>query len=82
MNWQKQSGANKMSAIQFSIFVSIFCLGTWGLIVGGIEEYAKEIFLGMIAPLLIGIGSIFLLSIANQKSPENVNRVMVKSFIV
>ena len=82
MNWQKQSGANKMSAIQFSIFVSIFCLGTWGLIVGGIEEYAKEIFLGMIAPLFIGIGSIFLLSIANQKSPEYVNRVMVKSFIV
>jgi len=71
-----------MSAIQFSIFISVFCLGTWGLIVGGMEEFAKEIFLGMIAPLLMGVGSIFLISIANQKSPENVNSVMVKLFII
>lgn len=68
-----------MSTIQFLIFLGVFCLGTWGLIVGGIG-YTKEIFLGMIAPLIIGIMSIILLSIAHQKSSEKVNKIMIKLF--
>lgn len=46
---------------------------------GGIG-YTKEIFLGMIAPLIIGVISILLLAIAHQKSPEQVNKIMIKMF--
>ncbi len=67
------------SLVHFLIFVTVFCLGTWGLIVGGIG-YAKEIFLGMIAPLLIGTVSISFLFNSHQKAPENVTKVMIKSF--
>ena len=68
-----------MSTIQFLIFLGVFCLGTLGLIVGSIG-YTKEIFLGMIAPLIIGIMSIIQLSIAHQKSSEKVNKIMIKLF--
>ncbi len=55
-------------------------MGTWGLIAGGMMQYAREIFLGMIAPLIIGVISIVYLSIVHKKSPEKVTSVIVKSF--
>ena len=55
-------------------------MGTWGLIAGGMMQYAKEIFLGMIAPLIIGVISIVYLSIVHKNSPEKVTSVIVKSF--
>lgn len=71
-----------MSAIQFSILLVVFCLGTWGLIVIGMMDFAKEIFLGMIVPLIIGVLSILSISIVHKKSPEKVTNVMIKSFAV
>ena len=71
-----------MSAIQFSIFIGVFCLGTWGLIAGGMMQYAKEIFLGMIAPLIIGVISITYISIINKKTPGKVTNVLYKSFAI
>ncbi len=69
-----------MSTIKFSIYISVFCIGTWGLIVGGMDQYFKEIFLGMIAPLVIGILSIVYIDDVQKKSPEKVTNVMLKTF--
>tara|TARA_B100001964_G_scaffold63079_1_gene71849 strand:- start:337 stop:693 length:357 start_codon:yes stop_codon:yes gene_type:complete len=66
--------------VQFLIYISVFCIGTWGLIVGGLEQFAKEIFLGMIAPLIVGIISILVLSEKNKKNPGNVTNVLIQSF--
>lgn len=71
----------EMSAIKFSIFISIFCLGTFGLLVSGMEHYFMEIFLGMIAPLIIGIISIYLISDIQKKSPEKVTNILLKTFV-
>lgn len=80
MNWLKPSGVNNMSTIQFLIYLSVFCIGTWGLIVGVLDQFAKEIFLGMMAPLIVGIISILVLSAMHKKSPERVTNVLIKSF--
>ncbi|MFQ6678601.1 MAG: hypothetical protein ACE5D0_09830 [Fidelibacterota bacterium] len=71
-----------MSAIKFAIFISLFCLGTFGLIVGGMESNYREIFLGMIAPLIIGIVSILFISDVQKKSPEKVTNILIKTFLV
>lgn len=69
-----------MSTIQFLIYLSVFCIGTWGLIVGVLDQFAKEIFLGMMAPLIVGIISILVLLAMHKKSPERVTNVLIKSF--
>lgn len=69
-----------MPPVKFLIYITVFCIGTWGLIVGGLEQFAIEIFLGMIAPLIVGIISIFVLSAIHKKSPERVTNVLIKSF--
>ena len=68
-----------VSLVQFLIFVGVFCLGTWGLIVGGIG-FAKEVFLGMMAPLFAGVVSMTLFYNTHKKSPENVTKMMIKTF--
>lgn len=79
MSWLKLYGVNKMSVIHFSIFLGVFCLGTWGLVVGGVG-HAKEIFLGMVAPLTIGVLSMILLNNTHQRTPEKVNKFMITLF--
>ncbi len=71
----------KMSSIKFSVYISVFCLGTWGFIAGGMEQYFKEIFLGMIAPLIIGVISILFISNVQKKSPEKVTNILLKTFM-
>jgi hypothetical protein len=70
-----------MTAIKFSIYISVFCLGTFGLIAGGMEQYFKEIFLGMISPLVIGVLSIFYIDGIQKKSPEKMTNVILKMFV-
>lgn len=71
----------RMTAIKFSIYISVFCLGTFGLIAGGMEQYFKEIFLGMISPLVIGVLSIFYIDDIQKKSPEKLTNVILKMFV-
>jgi len=69
-----------MSSTKFSVYISVFCFGSWGLIAGGMEQYITEIFLGMIAPLIIGVASIIYISGIHKNSPEKVTNVMSKTF--
>lgn len=71
----------RMSSIKFSVYISVFCLGTWGLIAGGIEQYFKEIFIGMIAPLIIGVVSVLYISYIQKKSQEKLTNILLKAFM-
>lgn len=58
----------------------LFCLGTWGMLAGGIG-YRLEIFLGMIAPLTIGMISMAILFHQHQNHSTKLTSVLIKLFI-
>ena len=58
-------------------------LGIAGLISGILyQQYVNEIFLGMIAPLVVGIVSIQISKNVYQKSPEKLTTSLTKSFFI
>ena len=50
------------------MYISMVCVGTWGLLSAGLPEYGKEIFLGMFLPWIIS-----LISISKTHSVYNIN---------
>ena len=50
------------------IYISMVCVGTWGLLSAAFPDYVKEIFLGMVLPWLIS-----LISIVKTRSVYNLN---------
>ena len=50
------------------MYISMVCVGTWGLLSAGIPDYGKEIFLGMFLPWIIS-----LISISKTHSVYNIN---------
>jgi hypothetical protein len=60
-----------------------FCIGLWGITSNLLyEDYIIEIFLGMIAPLLIGVFSIMTTTAKFKKEPENLTKAMTKNFFI
>ena len=54
--------------MKLNMYISMFCVGTWGLLSAGLPEYGKEIFLGMVLPWLVS-----LISISKTHSVYNIN---------
>ena len=50
------------------MYISMVCVGTWGLLSAGFPEYGKEIFLGMFLPWIIS-----LISISKTHSVYNID---------
>ena len=54
--------------MKLTIYISMVCVGTWGLLSAAFPDYVKEIFLGMVLPWLIS-----LISIVKTRSVYNLN---------
>ena len=67
----------------FAIFLIFLCFGSW-LFVSKVffEEYFIEIFLGMVAPLIIGLISVFKIKSIFLNFPQKLTSFMIKSFVV
>jgi len=52
--------------MKLTIYISMACVGTWGLLSAALPDYVKEIFLGMVIPW-----SISLISIVKTRSVYN-----------
>jgi len=44
--------------MKLTIYISMACVGTWGLLSAALPDYVKEIFLGMVMPWSISLISI------------------------
>ena len=69
--------------MKFIISIIILGLGISGLIGGVVfPEFFKEIFIGMIAPLLVTMFSIIWIKNVFKTHPEKITVVMTKSFFI
>lgn len=68
--------------MKFIISISLLCLGSWGLLSGlFFPDYSTEIFLGMIAPLLVGTITVPIMKKTHITDPNNLTRFMMKGFL-
>jgi hypothetical protein len=69
--------------MKYILSIIFLGLGLAGLISGMMyQKYVNEIFLGMIAPLVVGIISIQISKNVFQKSPEKLTAALTKSFLI
>ncbi|NQT98286.1 MAG: hypothetical protein HQ562_11145 [Candidatus Marinimicrobia bacterium] len=67
--------------MKFIIYLSLFCLGSWGLLSGLIPQpVAVEIFWGMLGPWLVGIVTILLAQHIFRQKPQDLTKLMITSF--
>lgn len=69
--------------MKFIISIIILGLGISGLVGGAVfPQYIKEIFIGMIAPLLVAIFSIAWIKNVFKADPGKITATMTKSFFI
>ena len=65
------------------IYMFFFTLGSWGLAAGlFFPAFRWEMFLGMIAPLAVGVCTIIYITSIYTKTPERTTNAMTKAFMV
>lgn len=63
-------------------YIIVFCVGSWGVVsLIFVPQAGTEIFLGMIAPLLLASGTIMLVERTYRKQPKRLTSLMTKAFI-
>jgi hypothetical protein len=68
--------------MKFIFAILILGLGIAGLIGGSLyPQYISEIFLGMLAPLLVSIISILQINNVGKKDPQKITAAITKSFL-
>ena len=67
--------------MKFSFFLTLFCFGAWGILARLIPGYTGEIFTGMIAPLLVGVTTVLIVTHTHNKEPRRVTNLLVKALI-
>lgn len=73
----------KTGQMKFIISIIILGLGISGLVGGAVfPQYIKEIFIGMIAPLLVTIFSIAWIKHVSKADPGKITATMTKSFFI
>lgn len=73
----------KTGQMKFIISIIILGLGISGLVGGAVfPQYIKEIFIGMIAPLLVAIFSIAWIKNVFKADPGKITATMTKSFFI
>lgn len=69
--------------MKFIISILILGLGISGLVSGTVfPQYIKEIFIGMVAPLLVTIFSIAWIKHVSKADPGKITATMTKSFFI
>ena len=69
--------------MKFIVYMVLIGLGIVGLVGGTLyNNYLSEIFLGMVAPLLLSIVSILWSDSSFKKSPQHLTNTLIKSFIM
>ena len=69
--------------MKYILSIILLGLGIAGLLSGLIyKQFVNEIFLGMIAPLVVGIFSIQISNKVFEKSPEKLTATLSKSFLI
>ena len=68
--------------MKLNMYISMFCVGTWGLLSAGLPEYGKEIFLGMVLPWLISLISISKTHFVYNINPEKLIKHMTTAMLM
>lgn len=68
--------------MKFILYTILVGFGLAGILGGTfVSSYSNEIFLGMIAPLLLSIVSILWYETSVKKSPQQLTNTLIKTFI-
>ena len=62
-------------------YILVSCVGSWGLVSWMVPKAVVEIFLGMLIPLLLGIGTIVLVKRTYQKDARRLTALLTKAFV-
>ncbi len=62
------------------IYLSLFCLGSWGLLAIFFPAYITEIFLGLLIPWLMGLFTLGTVERIYERHPEKLTAFMMKAF--
>ena len=68
--------------VKLTIYISMACVGTWGLLSAALPDYIKEIFLGMVLPWLISLISISITHSIYSINPEKLIKNMTKALLI
>jgi len=62
-------------------YIVVLCVGSWGFVSWMVPNAVVEIFLGMLIPLLLAIGSIVLVERTYRKDATRLTSLMTKAFL-
>ncbi|MFQ6606045.1 MAG: hypothetical protein ACE5DP_00100 [Fidelibacterota bacterium] len=62
------------------LYLSLFCLGSWGLLSIFFPAYITEIFLGLLIPWLMGLFTLRTVKRIYETHPEKLTPFMMKAF--
>ena len=62
-------------------YLILLCVGSWGLVSWMVPKAVMEIFLGMLIPLLLAIGTIVSVERTYRKDAQRLTSLMTKAFL-
>ena len=68
--------------MKLTIYISMACLGTWGLLSAAFPYYLKELFLGMAMPWAISLISILKTRSVYNLNPEKLIKHMTIAMLI
>ena len=68
--------------MKLTIYISMACVGTWGLLSAALPDYVKEIFLGMVIPWSISLISISKTHFVYKINPEKLIKHMTTAMLM
>ena len=71
-----------MSSVKFIGVMIVFCLGLWGILIWIDKQYLVEYFLGIIAPLVVGVITVLRERTVHKKKMRSLTSFFIKSFFV
>ena len=71
-----------MSSFKFIGAMVFFCLGLWGLLIWIDKQYIVEYFLGIIAPLAVGVITVLCEKKVRKNTSKSLTSFFITSFFV
>ena len=68
--------------MKLTLYISLACVGTWGLLSAALPYYVKELFLGMVIPWSISLISIVKTRSVYNQHPEKLIKHMTKAMLI
>ena len=66
--------------MKIQVCILFSCIGSWALVSFMFPQAAVEIFLGMLGPLLLAIGTLILVERTYRKAPRKLTSLMTQAF--